>query len=216
MGKREQARDEAKFMKGDTGVDGQATAEDTRDAAEIELDKAREAFLRGKAYLGREFLTWLLFKSESSDPVTVFEGAGIHVVFADRLVLRGVAHEVVELSARGAMAPYSPLVKRSLDRGLLVHAGRLRVTHGDLGFHVTLDADHLDCKGAKLPSGLSDADENATEERLDLAERLAFLVESLLVAFLQLRASRQWAAEVSEMKAWMRPAALAGGRRSRR
>ncbi len=80
MGKREQAREEAAFMRGDVGVDGAAT-EEKQDAAEVEKGKAREALLRGKAYLGREFLTWLLWRSESGDPLTAFEKAGLTVLF---------------------------------------------------------------------------------------------------------------------------------------
>ena len=116
MGKREQARDEAAFMRGDIGVDGGAT-EEKQDEAEVERDKAREALLRGQAYLGREFLTWLLWRSESGDALVDVREGGLTVLFIGRVVLRGVSGDVTELSARGTLAPYSEQVKHSLDRG---------------------------------------------------------------------------------------------------
>ena len=66
MARREQARVEAAFQRGDAGVDGLPTEEERRDEAELEKDKAREQLLRGRTYLGREFLTWLLWRSEST------------------------------------------------------------------------------------------------------------------------------------------------------
>jgi hypothetical protein len=203
VAKREQAREEARFMRGDVGVDGQAT-EETEDTAELERGKARDAFLRGKAYLGREFLTWLLWCSESAEPIVTHEGEPLSVILADKLVLRGIAGEVVELTARGAMAPYSPLIRRSLDRGLLIHQTRLRLMHGERTFEATVDAEHLDLKSAKLPELLSEEDDDQVMERLALSEHLSVLMNVLLEKFLRLRASKKWLKEtVPEMKAWM-------------
>lgn len=204
MAKREQAREEAAFARGDVGVDGQATEEQV-DVAEVERDKAREQFLRGKTYLGREFLTWLLWRSESGDPLLVVDKAPLTLVFTSKLVLRGIAGEIVEQTIRGAMAPYSPLVRKSLDRGLLVHQARVRLTHGDRTWEATLDAEHFDVRSAKLPELLSEEDDDGLVERLFLADQLSRFVQSLMEAFLQERAAKSWTkTEVPAMKEWMR------------
>src|SRR5690606_19138134 len=98
----EAAREEARFLRGDAGVDGRAT-EEKQDAAEVEKGRAREQFLRGKTWLGRELLTWLLYRSESGEPVIELDGAPVTVLLTDRLVLRGVADDVLEMTVRGAM-----------------------------------------------------------------------------------------------------------------
>jgi hypothetical protein len=204
MGKREQAREEAAFMRGDVGVDGAAT-EEKQDAAEVERGKAREALLRGKAYLGREFLTWLLWRSESGEPVTAFEKTGLSVLFLGRVVLKGVSGDVTELSARGAMAPYSEQVRQAMDRGLLVHQARLMLTHGEKAYEVTLDAEFLDIRAAKLPALMSEEDDSRTGERLYLAEQLSAMVTTLVEAFITVRAGRAWSKQVvPAMKEWMR------------
>lgn len=204
MGKREQAREEAAFMRGDVGVDGAAT-EEKQDAAEVERGKAREALLRGRTYLGREFLTWLLFRSEAGEPLVQFEKAGVTVLFVGRVVLKGVSGDVTELSARGSMAPYSEQVKHSLDRGLLVHQARLMLTHGEKAYEATLDAEFLDIRAAKLPALMSEDEDAQLGERLYLAEQLSALIHTLVESFITVRAGRAWSKQVvPAMKEWMR------------
>jgi hypothetical protein len=204
MGRREEARAEAAFMRGDTGVDGGAT-EEKKDEAEVERDKAREQLLRGRAYLGREFLTWLLWRSESGDALIQVEGTGVVVLFTGRVVLRGVNGDVTEMMARGSLAPYSAQVRHGLDRGLLVHQARLRLTHGEKPYEVTLDAEFLDIRAAKLPELMSEEEDDRLSERLYLTEQLSGMVDALVQSFIEVRASRNWSKKtVPAMKEWMR------------
>jgi hypothetical protein len=203
-GGRQKASAEARFAKGQVGVDG-AAVEEKKDEGELERGKAREQYLRGKAYLGREFLTWLLFKSESGDPLVEVEKEKVTVLFVGRILLRGIAGEVTELSARGAMAPYSVLVRSSLERGLLLHGARLRLTHGEKPYEVSLDADWLDVKSAKLPELLSEEEDDRLTERLYLTEKLSAILDALLAEFMKVRGTRRWSKDVvPQLKAWMR------------
>jgi hypothetical protein len=208
VARREQARAEAAFLRGDAGVDGVATDADVRDDAEVERDKAREQLLRGRTYLGRELLTWLLWRSESGDPVVELDGAGLVVLFTGKVLLRGVAGDVTEVAARGAAAPYAAQVKRAMASGLLVHQGRLRLTHGERVFEVTLDAEHLDVRGAKLPELLTEEEDDRAAERLDLCELLGRMVDALVAGFLEVRGARTWTrSTVPALRAWMEEAA---------
>jgi hypothetical protein len=208
VSKRERARAEAAFLRGDVGVDGAAAGADDRDEAEVERDRAREQLLRGRTWLGREFLTWLLWRSESGDPLVEREGVGVVVLFTGRLVLRGIAGDVTELSARGALAPYAEQVRRALDAGLLVHGARLRLTHGEKTYEATVDAEFLDVRAAALPELLAEEEDDRTLERLYLAEQLTGMLDALLAAFLDVRAGATWTRKVvPAMKRWMRPAA---------
>jgi hypothetical protein len=191
-------------MRGAAGVDGVATETDVRDEAEVERDRAREQLLRGRTWLGRELLTWLLWRSESGDPVVEVDGAGLVALFTGRVLLRGVAGDVTEVAARGAAAPYAPQVKRALASGLLVHQARLRLAHGERTFEVTLDAEHLDVRAAKLPELLTEDGDDRAAERLDLCEQLGRLVDALVQAFLADRAGKPWEKKiVPALRAWM-------------
>lgn len=204
MGRREQAREEAAFMRGDVGVDGGATNEDERSPEEKEKDKAKGELLRGRTWLGREFLTWLLWKSEPGDALIEHDGEQVTALFVNRLVLRGLHGDVVELAAKGTMAPYSLQVRRALMDGLLVHGARIRFTAGERTWEASLDAEFLDIKSAKLPELLTEADDDRLTERLDLADQLSAMVDALVKSFLHVRASRAWGQKtVPAMKEWM-------------
>jgi hypothetical protein len=203
MSTRERARAEAAFLRGDAGVDGLPTEAERRDAAEVERDRAREQLLRGGTALGRELLTWLLWRSESTAPVAELEGGPVSVVFTGRVVLRGVAGDVTELAARGALAPYAAEVRRAIAHGLLVHQARLRIEHADRAYEATIDAEFLDVRAAKLPELLTEAEDDRRLERLELAERLSALVDALVRAFLAVRLTRAWRRMVvRELRAW--------------
>lgn len=204
MARRAQASKEARFARGEVGIDGEAT-EQKQDEAELERGKAREQYLKGKAYLGREFLTWLLWKSESGEPLVSVGKDPVVVLFCGRLMLRGIAGEITELSARGALAAYSVLVRQALDRGLLLHSARVRITHGEKAYELTLDADYLDVKSAKLPELMSEEEDDRLTERLWLSEQLGAILQALLEQFLRVRGGRKWSKEVvPQLKAWMR------------
>lgn len=204
MARRSEARAEAAFLRGDAGVDGAATDADVRDEAEVERDQAREQLLRGRTWLGRELLTWLLWRSEAGDPLVEVDGAGLGVLFTGRVLLRGFAGDVAELSARGVAAPYAPQVRRALASGLLIHQARLRFTHGERSFEVTLDAEHLQVRSAKLPELLTEEEDDRAAERLDLCEQLGRFVDALVDAFLAERSGKAWTRKtVPALRAWM-------------
>ena len=203
MGKREAARSEAAFMRGDTGVDGGAT-EEKADQQELEQGKAREQFLRGRAYLGREFLTWLLWRSEGGEPLLTFEETALTALFTGRIVMKAMTGDVVELGAKGAGAPYSKLVREGLQRGLLVHLARLTLTHGERSYEVTLDAEFLDVRAARLPELLTEEEDDRLAERLHLTEQLSAMIEAILKSFFAVRSTPRWRKEiVPELKRWM-------------
>jgi hypothetical protein len=201
----DEARTEAAFLRGDAGVDGAATEVEERDAAEVERDKAREQLLRGRTWLGRELLTWLLWRSEGGEPLVAVEKTGLVVLFTGKVMLRGIAGDVTELSARGTQAPYAEQVRRALDAGLLIHQARLRFTHGEKVYEATLDAEFLDVRAAKLPELLAEEEDDRLLERLYLVEQLTGFVDALVAAFLEERAGRGWAKKtVPAMKRWMK------------
>ncbi|MCK6545811.1 hypothetical protein L6R52_08080 [Myxococcota bacterium] len=204
MAKRSKNQEEAAFLAGDIGVDGEAV-EVELDEVEVEKQKATEALMRSRTYLGREFLTWLLWRTSAGDTLISVEGEPVTALFVGRIVLRGLAGEATELVAKGAMSPYSEIVRYAIDRGLLVHAARLRVQRGEQSFEVTLDAEFLDFRSAQIPKLLTEEEDNQISERLFLSEQLSVIVEALLARFLELRATKAWREKtVPQIKEWLK------------
>lgn len=195
---------ETKFLKGETGVDG-ASVKEAVDPAVTEQAKAREGLLRGRTWLGRECLTWLLWRSESTQALTTVEGEEVQVVFHGRLTLRAGGGEVTELQVKGVTAPYAQLVKSALTRGLLVHAARLQLTWGEQVYDLALDAEFFDVRSAKLPQLLQEEEAERLTERLELAGRASTLLDALVQEFLKVRLGKGWEAKVvPALLAWAR------------
>lgn len=205
MSGRATARAEARFMRGETGLDGAATDQAETDPAVVEQSKAKEALYRGGAWLGREALTWLLMKSESTEALCKVDDLPVSVVFAGKLTLRAAHGEVTEVVAKGVTAPYAAAVRHALQRNLLVHGARLHLTHGEETFEVTLDAERFDLRAAKVPKLLDEGDEGEQlVERLELVRRLGKLVDALLAKFLEVRVSPAWRrTALPELQAWL-------------
>lgn len=196
-------KEERAFLRGETGVDGQAT-EEVQDEAAVEQSKAQEALLRGRTWLGRECLTWLLWKSESTEPVVDFDGKPVTVVFNGKLLLRAGAGDVTEASVKGVTAPYSKLVKQALQRGLLVHTAKLQVTCGEQVYDLTVDAEFFDLRAVKLPALLQEEEDDKLTERLELVTRASGMIDTIVAAFIKERSSKAWASKtVPALKAWM-------------
>lgn len=202
MGKN--SRQEAEFLRGDVGADGLAIEEEVKDEAEVERGAAVEALARNRAYLGREFLTWLLWKSHTGEPLLEHEGEPVTVLLVGRVILRGLAGEATELAVRGHTSAYSKVVRFAIQEGLLVHAARLRIQHGEQVFEVTVDAEHLDFRSAAIPAVLSEEEDDKLSERLWLTEKLGALVEALWASFLEVRGAKTWKSrEVAALKKWL-------------
>lgn len=189
------------------GVDGEPV-EETRDEAEIARAKAAEALVKNRAYLGREMLTWLLWRSASGDPIVHVDDEPVTALLSGDVVLRGLAGEATELAVKGHTSAYAEVVRHAILRGLLIHRARLRLMHGERVFEVTLDAEHLDLRAAQLPALLREEQDDRRAERLWLVAHLGRLVDALWEAFMQVRTSRRWARkEVADLRSWLAPEA---------
>lgn len=196
-------KEERAFLRGEVGVDGQAVAEE-QDEAQVELAKAQEALLRGRTWLGRECLTWLLWKSESTDALLTVEDQPVHVVFNGKLTLRAASGDVTEVQLKGVAAPYAQLVKHALGKGLLVHTAKLQLTWGEQVYDFALDAEFFDIRTAKLPALLQEEDDDKLTERLELATRASTLTDALIAAFVKERSGKAWTLKiVPSLKKWM-------------
>jgi len=196
-------KEERAFLRGEVGVDG-AAVEEEKDEAQLELAKAREALLRGRTWLGRECLTWLLWKSESTDALLTIDEQPVSVVFNGKLTLRAASGDVTEVQVKGVAAPYARLVKHALGKGLLVHTAKLQLTWGEQVYDFTLDAEFFDIRSAKLPALLQDEEDDKLTERLELATRASTLTDALVAAFIKERSAKSWTARiVPSLKKWM-------------
>lgn len=185
------------------GADGAPVEAEAPDPELVDRERAVMALVGNQTYLGREFLSWLLWRSNDGGPICDVDGEGLKVLFVGPLSLRGVAEEATELNVKGHLCGYARVTRTALARGLLVHSAQLRIEHGEQHFEVGLDASYLDVRAAKVPALLAKEEDERVAERLWLADRVASFVDALFAAFMAVRRSRGWSQKtVPAMRRW--------------
>lgn len=154
-----------------------------------------------KRFLGREFLTWLVYRLEEEGGRLEHGEDVVELALGDRIVMQEQGEKISKLTLvdEGDMRPE---LGAGLRRGKLMDRARLSVTRGERRWELTLDGglltyDSLRCPplGDRDPSLGSDpraAFENDLFLRLADIEDVASVLDRLFAAFCTARASAQW------------------------
>jgi len=159
--------------------------------------------------IGREFLTWLWFKSEERNGRVLIPGAGeSEISFIRRLVLESGDGEYAETIVCQGLHADLKEGKEALRQGKKITAARLRIAHDKTEWEFTFKADRFHFQSMKLPTlPENDGDEIDREgqllERIYLIEKAAGTMDLLFQSFLERRLSNDWEAELSRMQRWI-------------
>ncbi len=167
--------------------------------------------LREKAFLGREFVTWLWFKSDQTGGMIEIPGRkAIQVIFLDRMTLDLADVETPQtVSLKGE---YSELREglAALREGKKIEEARISLKGEENEFVMTLKGTWFSFGSFKTPPILP-PDERDSElesegnflEKISLVEEGMGLVDDLFEYFLKLRISDAWdAVEVPLIRKW--------------
>jgi hypothetical protein len=206
-------------------------------SGETEVSAVREALrtdLTDHRFLGREFLTWLIFyadddgedggggKFPSSDQVDAFR-----VMIGERAVLKALGDGSGEITARGPATGQVADVRYAIAGGLTVREIDVLFERGDRIWQAAVSAESFDLKRVKLPELLSEEDSERAAERLQLTDDLDAMLRAAYQAFLKVRLDAAWSKDwVPRLRAWLARSILEekfleseqpeSGRRSRR
>jgi recombination associated protein RdgC len=162
------------------------------------------------SFLGREFLTWLWFKSEERGGAVMIPGTGdVEVILARRLILESGDGEYSETVICQGLHADLKEGKAAIREGKKIKEARIMLGVGTDQWELTLKADRFQFQSVKLPAGMAmDEEEEEKEgrilERIYLMERVLNTVDQLFTLFLTKRLSAQWSAEdIPRMKKWI-------------
>jgi len=179
------------------------------DSALFKLNRALSPFKPDPLTIGREFLTWLWFKSEERNGRILIPGAGeSEVFFIRRLVLESGDGEYAETVVCQGLHADLKEGKEALRQGKKITAARLRVVHDKTDWEFTFKADRFHFQSMKLPT-LPENDEEEIDregqilERISLIEKAAGMMDLLFQSFLERRLSNDWEGELSRMHRWI-------------
>ena len=157
-------------------------------------------------FLGREFLTWLWYRSELQEGLFDVGDKRIEVWFDAKLTLEALG----DIKEQNVIKSESPTeteeARASLQSGKYVKEARLRVVHDQKQWTLTVKADDLSLHGLKIPALLSKEDDDQLYERFYLMEEVEDVVDHLFAGFLDVRLSdARWGEEVTALRTWINP-----------
>lgn len=163
------------------------------------------------AFLPREFMTWLWFKSEERDGIIAIPGrTDVKLNFERRVVLEAGEGEYSEtVSCQGLHADLRE-GKTAIREGKKVREARLRLEHDSDRWEFTLKADRFQFQSMKLPSAGGfeeevEEKEGGILERIYLVETALKTMDDLFAFFLKQRLSQQWISEeIPRIKTWLK------------
>ena len=162
------------------------------------------------ATLGRDFLTWLWFRSETAGKFKADKGEEFFVFMEQHIVVQGGEGEMAETaSVSGAMSELRE-VRLGLTTGKKVTRAQIRLDQGSESWRFTLKADDFSLSGFKTPKAEGGAEKEDNPEalffdKMYLLEKGIFFLDAAFRFFLKLRLSNEWKAELKSLQAWMYP-----------
>ncbi len=155
-------------------------------------------------YLGREFLTWLWYRSSLQNGIFEMTDGPLEVWFDAKLTLEAQG-DVKESNIIKAENPTETQeAHAALLNGKLVSDARLRLVSGQKQWTLSVKGDSLAISGVKIPALLSREDDDQLYERFMLIEEAEDTVHALFQQFMELRMDDDaWRPEVQAIRGWV-------------
>jgi len=159
---------------------------------------------------GREFLTWLWFKSEERNSMIALSGQEeVEVVLTRRIALTSGDGDYSEQVVCSGLHAGLQEGKEALRNGKKIKEARIRLGVDTEVFEFTFKADRFHFQTVKLPETLDEEEDDQDAEgrlleRLYLIEKPINTMERLFSLYCRLRLSPNWEAEEApRMKKWL-------------
>jgi hypothetical protein len=159
-------------------------------------DKADDGETQDHAFLGREFLTWLLWRADRGEATFTGEDGDFTIAFGGRTRLVGVGADVTDAVLKGRSPAHGVEVRAALGAGRTLREAELRLTRGEREFRFTLIAETLDLKSVKLPARLTEEEDDRLSERMTLLEELEKAIQVMYLDFIKERTRPVWSRSV--------------------
>lgn len=160
--------------------------------------------IQQKAFLGKEFLTWLWYRAETGPRIDLGRSRHCEIEFLGPLTLDAHFGDARTTALRGDSPSTSPEAAAALLEGKKVRRAGLKLSANGVDWIVTLDGENFSISSLNLPRPGRLPFEEALRLRLDYTLEFEALFSELFNRFLELRLdSRDWAAQIKKIQAWV-------------
>lgn len=157
-----------------------------------------------KHFLGREFLTWLWFKTETTAKTIKHNDYGkFELIVDDKIVLSSNSSTVKENSLKGGTPAFSKEAGNALLSGKMAQELRFILQNQESQWFFTLNANDLNVKNLKCPHIPAEDSTSYFIQRISLIRLVNDLVDTLLKEYLVLKMSAQLEQEIENLQDWM-------------
>jgi hypothetical protein len=169
--------------------------------------------VESKRFLGREFLTWLVYTLEEHGGRIEREGEVLELVLGDRVVLAGTGPDKPRLTVAGT-GDLRPEIGAGLRRGKLLDQAKIAITRGERRWELNLDGGMLTYDGLRCPP-LGERDTGSRRDPRAALENDLFLriadvedaldvLDRLYAEFCRVRGTSAWGREVlPALRSWV-------------
>ncbi len=157
-----------------------------------------------KAFLGREFLTWLWYQTEHGSGTFPHDDGPIGVVLDDYLAFVSDEEDAQEAALRKGHPARCLEAWMALLAGKKLNKARIQFAQGERSWSTLIKGDGLSISATKLPDPDVEAGDDLVLARLtDLEDGFA-LIDSLFEQFLEFRLSEGWPGFSNDCLSWAR------------
>ena len=165
--------------------------------------------VRNTEFIGREFLLWLWFRSETNHGKFDLEDRGIAELWFDRkVVLQSDGEGAVEKIICSGENPHLREARFALTENKAITEAMLKLTIGDNEWSFVMDSTWMNFKSFKTPKVMQDRAEDPEGlfyEKFFLIEQAVSAMDAIFSAFINLRVSSDWEKkELSALLEWIK------------
>lgn len=157
--------------------------------------------------IGRDFMTWLWFKSHQQEGLIPINGRDYAIEFVRRIALESGEGDTTETVVCSGMNFDLNEAKEALRQGKKIKEARLVIETDDgTVWEFGYKGDSFQFQSVKLPTTAEIAENETPEgrnlERLFVMTAMIDVMDELFKMYLRLRISPEWAHELARMVAW--------------
>ncbi len=155
-------------------------------------------------FLGREFLTWLWFKSETQNHKVKIKDIGEFQLFIDnKIILSSASGSVRENSLKGNSPAYAPEASAALCAGKMLSEAKFILQNQELNWSFSLSAEDLSLRSVKLPQIAKESSSEHFAQRVAYTKMLNDIIESLYKEYINLRLTEHFKKEAALIQSWL-------------
>lgn len=156
-------------------------------------------------FLGKEFILWLWWRSETSyGNLELGEHGRVDFWIDDRLQFKTEGDKPQTSSVQGGHAASSFEARSALLAGKTVESARIGLRLHEREYALVMKGETFEITGLKVPGEVKDGVDEKLYERMFLLEEATDVLDQLFLAFCEERLDPRWGAKiVPEIRQWV-------------